>query len=312
MGFIFLLVLFVMALLIAAGWALISDDPDAKGIAAVIGIVSTILFVGISAMLSYNKIETGNVGVVYSFGSIQDETLSAGQHWIAPWKSVKTANIQTQRAQFENLPSFAAESQEVGITLTVNYELSADKAVSLYTNVGPDWFNKLVPSRVNQIVKDTTVKFNATELGPNRESVKNTIVERLNAALNRYSVTVVDVNIDNIKYSDAFTQSIEAKQQATQEALKAEAKVKQAEAEARQKIATSEGEAKSTIALAKGQAEANRIIAASITPEVIQSRQVDNQAAAIEKLDRLNPQAQVVYLPAGITGLGTVPVVKQP
>lgn len=311
MLWVFILVVAVIALAIGVGMMMFGAD-DLKGMGLLTALGSVLAFVLLTAAISFTRVETGTVGVVYSFGNIQGEALPAGTHWIAPWKNVEPANIQTQKQQFENLPSFTQESQEVGMTLTVNYQLDPAKAVSLFTNVGRDWFDKLVPSRVNQIVKDTTVQYPATSLGPNREAVKQKILEKLNTALNPYSVTVVDVNIDNIKYSAGFTQAIEAKQQQTQEALKAEAKVKQTEAEARQKVAQAEGEAKSTIALAKGQAEANRIIAASITPEVIQSRQVDNQAAAIEKLDRLNPQAQVVYLPAGITGLGTVPVVKQP
>lgn len=257
----------------------------------------TLILVVFTVLNSYTQVDTGHVGVQYQFGKIQNGTVPPGVHWIAPWNDVTVVNVQTQKKQFDNLPSFTSESQEVGMTVTVNYQVNAADVNVLLRSVGSDWYDKLVPPRINQDVKDTTVQYSATQLGPNRDEVKKKILDKLNKDLNPYSIQVSDVNIDNIKYSDSFTQAIEAKQTATQQALQAQAKVKQAEAEAQQQVAT-----------ARGQATANHILASSLSPEVLRSRALDNQAAMINQLANLNKQAQVVYVPNTLLGIGNLPV----
>lgn len=294
----YLIVLFLMLIVFAIGAITfkVSNLDETKFFAAVaMGAAAFIIVIG-TIFASYTRVETGRVGVVYTFGNIQNEPLVPGLHWIKPWQNVKMANIQIQPATFEDLGSFTSEAQEVGVTETLNYQLSSDNVVNLYTEVGPDWYNTLIPPRVLQTTKEVTAKYSATALGPNRNKLRNEILEGLNAKLKPYSINVVEVTIDNIRYSDAFTNSIEAKQQATQQALQAEAKVRQSEAEAEQRVAE-----------ARGQAKANQILAASLTNEVIRSREIDNQAKMIEKLDKLNSQAQVIYVPNDLLGIGVNP-----
>ena len=55
------------------------------------------------------------------------------------------------------------------------------------------------------------------------------------------------------------------------------------QAEAAKKIAEAEGDAQSAINRAKGEAESNRIRLASLTPQMLELRKLENQKALIEK-----------------------------
>jgi len=55
------------------------------------------------------------------------------------------------------------------------------------------------------------------------------------------------------------------------------------QAEAAKKIAEAEGDAQSAINRAKGEAESNRIRLASLTPQMLELRKLENQRALIEK-----------------------------
>lgn len=235
----------------------------------------------LTVVSSIAKVDAGHQAVVYQFGAIKGQ-LSEGVNFIAPWRDTVDANIQTQKEQFKGLEAFSKETQDVFVTLTLNYNVSPDAIQTLYRQVGPGYFDRLVPNRINQIVKDTTVKYSAVDIAPNREKIRKDIKDRLKAELAPYSVNVVDVNIDNISFSKAFTASIEQKQIATQDALREQARVQQAQAQAEQVVAT-----------ARGNAKANDILAASLSDRLIR----------YQALQKFSDKVTIALVPSGTGNL---------
>lgn len=268
-----------------------AKSPEAdRGLLVMLGAV-VLLFVwigGHTAFASIRQVEAGSVVIVYEFGQIVDQR-SEGLKFIAPWQDTRTESIQTQRRQFDNISGFSKETQDVFITATLNYSVSADAVQQLYRTVGADWFDKLIPTRMNQFFKAETVLFNTTDIAPNREIIRENVRARLKEDLAQFSITVEDLLIDNIDFNPAFKASIEAKQIASQDALREEERIKQAEAEAQQVIAKALGDAEAIRVLAAGQADANDLLAASLTDKVI-------QFAALEKLA---PNVTIALIPSG-------------
>lgn len=60
---------------------------------------------------------------------------------------------------------------------------------------------------------------------------------------------------------------------------------------------TAESEARRIIALAEAQAQANRLLKASLTPEVVRLREIEVQEMAVEKWDGKMPQVAGGSLP---------------
>ena len=113
-------------------------------------IVFVLLFGLWSIERSFHSVNAGHVGVVYQFGNIVGQR-DAGLQTILPWQTMDEANVQVQRTSFDELDSFTSETQDVFIKATINYEVSPADIQDLYRNVGPNYFDKLVPTRLNQI-----------------------------------------------------------------------------------------------------------------------------------------------------------------
>jgi regulator of protease activity HflC (stomatin/prohibitin superfamily) len=189
---------------------------------------------------------------------------------------VTAANVKTQRAPF-HLASFTKETQDVFVDATLNYQVAPKDIQTLYRNVGSNWFDVLVPTRINQAFKDETVKFDAVNIAPNRDKIRADVLARLKQELALFSIQVDDLNIDNIAFSPAFTKAIEDKQIATQEAAAAKNRVAQATAQAQAIVQTAEGQAK-----------ANQLKQRTLTPLLVEQNAID----------KLNPNVQVIMVPS--------------
>lgn len=267
-----------------------------NGVPVLIG--GLVLLLVVTVFASYHQVPAGHVGLVYQFGEIVGETQDGAQ-FIPPWQSLRTVNVQVQYARFHEpskedkdalgeVAAASSETQNVFFDVTVNYQLDHGRVKELYTNVGPQWFDRLIPSRVQQFFKAEIVNYAAVDVTTHREQIRADVTKALDDELNTFGISVVAIQVDNVHYNTEFESAIEQKQVATQDALRAEAVVAQKEAEARQKVAEAEGDAQSTVTRAKGQSEANRELAASLTPALLQSQ-------AIAKMDGL----KVAILPSG-------------
>lgn len=91
---------------------------------------------------------------------------------------------------------------------------------------------------------------------------------------------------------DVISAAITGKAQAIQNAERAQNELAQTQAEAAKKIAEADGDAKSEVARAQGEAEANRIRQASITPQLLELRRLENQRALIDRWNGQLPQVE--------------------
>lgn len=294
-----LLVFAALARTFGKKWAAKATHPDteslnrgdykAAGIGAKIVSWATLGGAALLTVLScLYTVDAGYVGVVKTFGHISGQTTD-GLVVVGPWQQVTKVSTRTGAVHFKDIESFSSETQDVFIDATLNLSVSPLDVQKLYRTVGSDWFEKLVPPRVNQTIKDVTVKFPSVLIAPNREEIRKAVRDRLEAQLARYSIHVTDFLLDNISFPKAFTDAILRKQVATQDAQTAQNKIKVSEAEAKQKAARAEGDAAATLINATAQAKANRLLAQSLSTELI-------QFTAIQKL---NPNIKTVIVPSG-------------
>lgn len=250
--------------------------------------VTPVLVVVITLWKMLYQVPAGHVGIVYTFGGITGQR-GDGLQCVAPWQSVEFATTRVVSHKFENLSSFSSETQDVFVDATINVQVSPQYIQNLYRDVGADYFNILVYPRVLQAFKDETVKYTSVNIAPNRETIRKKVRKQLTDELKEHSITVQDLLVDNISFTEKFQNSIEEKQSQTQLALAERAKVEGEKAKADQKIEAARGTAQSILVNAEKQAEANRKLAQSITPEYIQYLFAD----------KLAPNVSVMMIPAG-------------
>jgi regulator of protease activity HflC (stomatin/prohibitin superfamily) len=107
-------------------------------------------------------------------------------------------------------------------------------------------------------------RYTAEEIITKREEVKTAVDDLLTTRLVNYHIKIDDISLVHVHFSQRFTDAVESKQIAEQEAKKAGFAVLKAKQEAEAKINR-----------AKGEAEANKLIHATLTPDIIQKETIN-------------------------------------
>lgn len=261
-------------------------------------------------------IPTGHTGIVTTFGRVEDYTYEAGVHTKAPWQQVVKMDNRIQKASVEMF-CFSSDIQEVSTVYTINYQIEKANAQTIYRTIGKDYYTTIILPRIEESVKSMIAKYNAESLIASREQLSVEIREDLTAKLAAYNVEVIDASIENLDFSDAFTNAVEAKQVAAQEKLKAEIQQEQANIEAKaaaeRAVIAAQAEAEKAVIEAEAQAEAAKKEADA------KAYAGEKEAEANEKISESLTKELIEYktveqwngeLPTYMGGEGTVPVLN--
>jgi regulator of protease activity HflC (stomatin/prohibitin superfamily) len=249
--------------------------------AVVATLVVVAILIGLSCIAS---VPTGHTGVLTTFGRVENRTMEAGMNIKAPWQNVVKMDNRVQK-QTTDLICFSSDIQEVSMKYTVNYQISSADAMTIYKTIGTDYYNNIIIPNITESVKTAVAKYNADALVSDRSDLSRLIQEDLTKRLATYNIIVVSASIEDMDFTDAFTNAVEAKQVAEQNKLKAQTEAEQriieanaaaeikkvnAEAEAEAKKIAAEAEAYEIEVKAKAEADANKQIAESLTKELIE------------------------------------------
>lgn len=221
------------------------------------------LFGLIICLLGFIKtVPTGSTGIVTTFGRIENVSLDAGIHFMAPWKKVVNMDNRTQKQSIE-MPCFSSDIQEVNVIYTVNYQINKANAQEIYRTIGKDYFDKIVMPKALEAVKSVFAKYTAEALVESRSSLSKEIEAILVDDLNKQNIQITATSIENIDFTDAFTNAVEAKQVAEQNKLKAQTEQAQAtleaQAQAERQVIKAQADADASILAAKADAEVAKI-----------------------------------------------------
>lgn len=233
-----------------------------KVIGAVVGILIVVLLVNV--LFGITTISEGHVGIVTAFGSAQDKILEPGFHVVGIGKSVKEMDTRWQKYSFET-SAFSKDIQQVDVKMSMSFMLMKSGALEMYKTVGTDYADKIMLPTAMDALKSTFAKYSAEELISNRDNISSEVLLAIATQLEFYSLSVREVAIEDVDFTDAFTNAIEEKQVATQRKLQVETEQEQqtliAEAEAERAKIAAETEAEKVRIAAEAEAEAVKLAA---------------------------------------------------
>ncbi len=217
----------------------------------------------IICLLGFIKtVPTGSTGIVTTFGRIENITLDAGIHFMAPWKKVVIMDNRTQKQSIE-MQCFSSDIQEVSVTYTVNYQINKANAQEIYRTIGTEYFDKIVMPKALEAVKSIFAKYTAEDLIASRSNLSKEIEAILVDDLAKQNIQITATSIENIDFTDAFTNAVEAKQVAEQNKLKAQTEQAQAtleaQAAAERQVIQAQADADAAILAAQADAEVAKI-----------------------------------------------------
>jgi len=205
------------------------------------GLVIGIVIAGLVSGLG--TVPTGHRGIHLRWGAATGKVLNQGIYYVTPFiENVYKMSVQV-KAHHTKAAAASKDLQNVSTEVTLNYAVQPDKASSLFRDVGAEYEKTIIEPAVLEAVKATTANYNAENLITERSLVKDKLQERLSARLATHGIVVDAVSITDFTFSPEFTQAIELKVTATQNALAAENNLKKVQFEAEQAIAKAKGEA---------------------------------------------------------------------
>ena len=267
--------LVIAVILLLAGFVL-RTNLRSKGKNALASLILTgaiVLSVGAVALSCVQSVPTGHTGVVTTFGKVENTTLDSGVHFVLPWQKVVKMDNRVQK-QTADLSCFSSDIQEVNLTYTINYQIKKSDAQNIYRTIGVDYYQTVIQPCITESVKVVTARYTAEQLVGKRNELAAAIEDDLAEKLLNYNIELVSTSIENMDFTNAFTDAVEAKQVAQQNKLRAETeaeqKVIEAKAAAEVRKVNADAEAYEVRARAEAEAEANRMISESLTDELIQ------------------------------------------
>ncbi len=242
---------------------------------------------------STTSIPTGNVGVLTLFGRVTGDVLGEGIHLINPLKSVQKLSVQTQSVkESANVPS--NEGLILALDTSLLFRLDRNKAAQVYQTVGENYAEKIVEPTLRAAIRASTSSHTANALYTNaRELVQQQIQDELTAQLSARGVIVEAVLLRDVQLPAMLKGSIEAKQQAEQDALRMSFILQKEKQEAERKRIE-----------AQGIADFQKIVAQGISPQLLEWKGIE----ATEKL-ALSNNTKVVVIGNPKNGL---PLVLEP
>ncbi|PLY07366.1 MAG: hypothetical protein C0625_07085 [Arcobacter sp.] len=277
-------------------------------------------------------IESGYVGIKKTLGKYAEEPLRPGFHIIIPGyeqvivvdtkvRLMNYATVETSTGGFDQsirsnpaINILDARGLPVSIELTVQYRLTADGAPTTIANWGPSWEEKIINPVVRDIVRNVVGNYTAEELPTKRNEIAIKIQEGIQKDIDSLAdkpVLLQSVQLREIVLPQKIKDQIERVQIANQESERVRYEVLRTRQEAEKRAAKATGDAEANRIEAKGRADAvtieakaqavaNKIIADSLTPKLLQMQQIEIQGKFNDAL-RENKDAKIFLTPGGST-----------
>jgi len=249
------------------------EEMFENAIVSKLGIIKRVLLITVVAIFviifianSFKVVKPGYRGILVTLGSVSNNVLNEGLHFKAPFiQIIETMCVKIEKKETP-ADAVSKDLQDIKTTIAINYHIVPGKVNIVYKEYAKtpkEAEDIIIGPKVQEIVKAVVSQYNTLELISQREMVRAKIQTELTKIVLKYHIVLDELSIVNFAFSDGFTQSIERKQIAEQDAITAQKKLEQIKFEAEQLIAQ-----------AKGEAESNRLKQITLTSMLIEWEKV--------------------------------------
>ena len=211
-------------------------------------------------------VNAGERGVVMRFGKVQNTVFSEGIHLIVP--IIDTVQKLSVRVQNQEISAEASSKdlQDVFTDVALNWHINPEEANAIFQEIGDktEVIQRIINPAVEEVLKAVMAKYTAEEIITKRGEVKAGVDKSLTERLATYHIKVDDISLVHVHFSERFSEAVETKQIAEQEAKRAgfiTLKTLQ--------------EAEAKVNLARGEAEAQRLLRETLTPELLEKQAIE-------------------------------------
>jgi len=245
-------------------------------------------------VIACDKVPAGNVGVkVYMVGKdkgVDSEELGPGRYWIGYNEELFLFPIFTQNYVWTKDPAEGSPNDE-SITFQTIEGLSVNADIGISYHIDPakvsivfqkyrKGVDEITDIYLRNMVRDALVKEGSTRpiesvYGMGKTELLAEVEKMVSEQCGPIGIVVEKISfIGDFRLPQTVVNSINTKIEATQKAQQRQNEVAESEATANKLRAQAKGEADAILTRANAEAQANKIVAASITPELVKYRTV--------------------------------------
>ncbi|MEA3433362.1 MAG: prohibitin family protein [Campylobacterota bacterium] len=289
----------------------------------------------IFAFKPFTIINSGEVGIKINTGKFEQKPLDAGLHFFIPvlqkiipvntrirlitYSNVSTSALGDSYRGFEGglrrNPAISVLDKRgltVNIDIAVQYRLKSESAPATIEKWGSSWEEKIINSKVREVVRDVVGQYTAEQLPEMRNQIASAIETKVKESVDQLEGTPVvleSVELRTINLPTKIKDQIERVQIAKQDVTIAEQEKEKAKQQAQKAAEVARGEAERNRIEAQGeadkirieaeeQAKANTLISSSLTAELLELEQIKTQGKFNDAL-KVNKDAKIFLTPGG-------------
>lgn len=293
----------IVVFLIAGIASLATLETSGSRIAGVIG--AAVLGALIMAPGSVYRQDVGEAKILKSVsGEVLDSDITAGWSTKAPWVGTVNYDIRNQQVIFASSgegvskdasgPQITIQDKEgvsANIDITVRYSIDPAKVEQVHDRYlsQENFVSKFIENDIRAGVRAIPSQYTTLGLLGNRTEVEDKIREYLESRWIKQGVLVESVSLQEIRYPDEVKQRFSDAQNARTDVEKARAQLEATKVSAEQQVVQ-----------AKAAAEANQLLNSSLSPEILQYKQ-------LETLEKVGAAGNTIVVPQGTTPFVQVP-----
>lgn len=244
----------------------------------------SVALLGLVAMLSMascERIDAGHEGIkVNLYGDdkgVGEVALVTGRVFYNPFTTeIHEYPTYVQTVDYESFEINAKDGSKFTVDPTININPVSGKSPEIFKKYRKPLKEVITHVLKTHISNAYRIKLNAyttDELVSKREEFETVTEDYLREILLKENFELGEMT-SGLQYPDGLVRSIDAKNQAVQEALRIENEVAAIEAEAKKKVAAAEGEAQALKIKGDAEAEYNRKISASLSGLIVQQEMI--------------------------------------
>jgi regulator of protease activity HflC (stomatin/prohibitin superfamily) len=275
--------------------------------------LALILIIGLFCVITcVERVPTGYVGVVYNMnGGVDGEVLTQGWHIVSPTKKVTTYSIGIEQSYLtsedkgdspkdESFSIPTSDGKTVRVNLEFSYRFDEERVAHTFTEFkgksGEQIKDTFIKPKIVAWTQEVSANYPVTDIFGDKRTVINAELDvYLRDKFDKYGIIIDTVNFTDISVDEETAAAIQKKVTAQQELELANIEAQTAKVQANKEKevaqisaekAVIEAEAKAEVVriAAEAEAEANREIAASLTPQLIEKIKYEQWNGVLPKV----------------------------
>ena len=238
-------------------------------------------------VICLERVPAGYVGVVYNMdGGVDGEVLTQGWHLVSPTKKVTTYSIGIEQSYLTsedkgdspndesfNIPTSDGKTVRVNLEFSYRFDESrvAETFVKFKGKSGESIKDTFIKPKIVAWTQEVSANYPVTDIfGDKRTAINAELDVYLRDKFDKYGIIIDTVNFTDISVDEETAAAIQKKVTAQQELELANIEAETAKIQAEKDLEVARISAEAMQVAAEAEAKANREIASSLTPELIE------------------------------------------